>query len=87
MGIIIVPQAERPLRAVQRCRADEIRPERAAFLIGGNDFVDVDCDKLPVPVTEAEPYWCYFPFVSVHEIICTGVSMHRIVSISASSTN
>lgn len=43
MGIIIVPQAERPLRAVQRCRADEIRPERAAFLIGGDDFVDVDC--------------------------------------------
>lgn len=24
-----------------------------------------------------------FPFVSVHEIICTGVSIHRIVSITA----
>lgn len=74
MGIIIITQTECPLHAIKRCRTDKVCPKWTLVLVCWNNLVYIDRDKLSIPVTETEPYWCYFSIC-----ISTRNHLHRSI--------
>ncbi len=81
MGKIAVPKGKGFPPSIQDCGAGEIYAYLVAALILRQHFIDSNGDKLPFLSRNRNRMGVIFPFVSVQEIICTGIFTHSMLSI------
>ena len=81
MGSVIVPEAEGFLGAVKGGGAGEICADPVPVLVLGQHFLHLMVTSSPFLSRKRNLMGVIFPSVSVQEIICTGISTHRMLSI------